>query len=239
MIDDRSGRLSAGQPGPAGRARIARLAVLAALALPGMAKAASCEPTLFPQALAPLEFARVTSAKLPVFHDPEACSRPTGLCPSKAYLVAGDTVISAQTVAGKTCVAFIGARRPTIGWVDAGMLAPLPATPPVVDWAGKWERVLGDAEATIERRGGRVLATLSASAVGANPDNVRTGGADGALAIRGDLAQMSSQGDPDCKVTLRRLGRFLIVNDGASDDANSACGGIGVTMNGVYTRVGP
>jgi hypothetical protein len=218
---------------------LARLLAMAALALPGAARAASCEPTLFPQALAPLGFARVTAAKAPLFHDPEACSRPTGLCPSKAYLVAGNQVLAAQTVAAKTCVAFIRARRATIGWVDAGMLAPLPAAPLAGGWTGKWERTLGDAEARIGRRGGRMRASLSASASGADPGDVRTGGADGVLAITGDRAQLSAQGDPACKVTLRRLGAFLVVDDGATDDANSACGGIGVTMNGVYVRVGP
>ena len=217
----------------------AALLAIVTLVLPGAAWAASCEPSLFPQALSPLGFAHVIAAKLPIFRDPEACSRPTGLCPSKAYLVAGNQVISAQTVAGKTCVAFVNGRRPTIGWVDASMLAPLHATPPVGGWNGKWERILGDAEANIQRRGDRIGASLSASAAGANPSDVRTGGADGDLTIRGDLAQMGPQGDPACKVTLRRLGAFLVVNDGASDDANSACGGVGVTMNGVYARVGP
>jgi hypothetical protein len=209
----------------------------AALAVAGTAHAASCEPSLFPQTL-DLRPARVTAPKAPLFHDPEACSRPAGLCPSKAYLVAGDAVLAAQTEAGKTCVAFIGQKRSTIGWVDASVLTPAAPAPQAGDWTGHWSRTFGDAEATIERKGKRLTASLSASAEGARPDNVRTGGADGDLVPNGDRAELTNSGDAACRVHLRRLGRYLIVNDGADDDANSPCGGIGVTLNGVYVRVG-
>ena len=213
---------------------MAWILALAFLGIAGPACAASCEPTLFPQGLDDLGFARVTAARLQVFRDPEACSRPTGLCPSKAYLVAGDRVVTAQTADGKTCVAFIGPNRATIGWVDARALAAAPASAPSGDWTGTWRRSLGDAEAKIERRGGRLQASLFASAPGSRSGGVRTGGADGELSVRGDRGQLGRQDDPACKVAMRRLGRFLIVNDEASDDANSPCGGMGVTLNGIY-----
>jgi hypothetical protein len=218
--------------------RVTLALALAALALAGQAHAASCEPTLFPQSLDPLGLATVTAPRLPIFLDPEACARPAGLCPSKAYLVAKDRVVTAQTAAGKTCVAFIGPRRATIGWVESKALAVAPVGPPEGDWTGNWRRPLGDADARIERKGRRLQANLSASASGADPGNVRTGGVEGALIVRGERGRIDAQGDPSCTVTLRRLGPFLAVNDGATDDANSPCGGIGVTMNGIYRRGG-
>jgi hypothetical protein len=218
--------------------RLGLALTLGVLVLAGQAHAASCEPTLFPQSLDPLGFARVTTPRLQVFLEPQACSRPTGLCPSKAYLVAGDQVVTAQATAGKTCVAFLGPRRTTIGWVDSKALAALPPAPPAGDWTGRWRRPSGDAEAMIERKGRRLNADLFASAPGSNADNVRTGGARGELIVQDDRARIGEPDDPACKVVLRRLGPFLVVNDGATDDANSDCGGIGVTMNGIYRRGG-
>lgn len=207
----------------------------AALFVAGNAHAASCEPSLFPQTL-DLRRAQTTVSKAALFNDPEACSRPVGVCPSKAYLVAGDAVLAAQTETGKTCVAFIARKRSTIGWVDAAMLGPMPPAPPAVDWTGHWSRSVGDAQATIERKGKSLTASLSASAEGGRSDNVRTGGADGDLMVHGDRAELTNRGDAECRVHLRRIGVYLIINDGASDDANSPCGGIGVTLNGVYVH---
>lgn len=219
-----------------GRVRIViAAAATAALAMATGAQAASCQPYLFPQTL-DLRPARVTTPKAALFHDPEACSRPTGLCPSKAYLLKGNMVLAAQTEAGKTCVAFIGPKRSTFGWVDASALTPASLPPPTGDWTGHWSRTVGDAEASIQHKGKVLSASLSASAQGARRDNVRTGGADGDLVLHGDRADLTNSGDPTCKVRLRRLGPYLILNDGANDDANSDCGGIGVTLNGVYLR---
>ncbi|WP_157134726.1 hypothetical protein [Sphingomonas sp. PAMC 26605] len=213
------------------------LVAAAALFVAGNAHAASCEPSLFPQSLN-LRSARVTAPKAALFNDPEACSRSVGLCRSKAYLVAGDAVLAAQTETGMTCVAFIGRKRSTIGWVDAAALAPMPNAPPAVDWTGHWSRSVGDAEATIERKGKSLSASLSASAEGGRSDNMRTGGADGDLIVHDDRAELTNRGDAKCRVHLRGIGAYLIVNDGASDDANSPCGGIGVTLNGVYVHTG-
>jgi hypothetical protein len=90
------------------RGLIIGLVALGVVSSASVAQAASCEPTLFPQSLDGLAIAQVQAPKLAVFHDPEACSRPTGLCPSKAYLVAGDRVVTAQVEGGYRCVAFVG-----------------------------------------------------------------------------------------------------------------------------------
>jgi len=36
---------------------------------------------------------------------------------------------------------------------------------------------------------------------------------------------------------MKQVGLWLLINDGATDDANSGCGGMGVTFNGIYQRV--
>jgi hypothetical protein len=200
------------------------IGVAAALFVAGNAHAASCEPSLFPQTL-DLRPAQITVSKAALWNDPEACSRPVGVCPSKAYLLAGDAVVAAQTETDKTCVALIARERSTIGWADAAALAPMPPAPPAVDWTGHWSCSVGDAEATIERKGKSLTASLSPSAEGGRSDNVRTGGAVGDLMVHGDRGELTNRGDAGCRVHLRRIGAYLIINDGASDDANSHCGG--------------
>jgi hypothetical protein len=39
-----------------------------------------------------------------------------------------------------------------------------------------------------------------------------------------------------CRVQLRQYGPWLLADDGVSDNSNSACGGMGVTLNGIYRR---
>jgi hypothetical protein len=194
----------------------------------------SCEPSLFPQK-PDVESAMVIAPKLSVFHDPEACSRPSGLCPTNAYLLHGDRVVAAQAANGFRCVAFIGPSRQTTGWVSIAGLVSI-ASPPEGDWSGTWVRRLGDATLVVSLQHGRRIADFQAFAHGSDPSNVRTGGADGILNIIGERAHLTSRSDPSCRVDVRRLGTFLIVSDGASDDANSPCGGMGVSLNGVYVR---
>jgi hypothetical protein len=209
---------------------------VAAIAAATPALAASCEPTLFPQDLAAIQLSTVRTGRLPLFLDPQACGKLTGLCPSRAYLVPGDAVLAAQTADRRRCVAFVGARRVTIGWVDAGGLAPAAEPKDGAPWVGAWARRSGSATLRISRTRQGYRAELSAVARMADPANVHTGGASGALVVTGRTARLDSQDEADCHVALRRIGDLMLVNDGATDDANSACGGIGVTFNGIYSR---
>lgn len=196
----------------------------------------SCEPSLFPQTLEGITVAEVKTGRLPVFLDSEACSRTEGLCPSKSYLVRGDQVIAAQTLDSYRCVAFVGRHRQTTGWVrdDALMPAHVPAS---LEWSGTWVRKLGDATLEITPHHGKYTVVAEATAQGAEPENVRTGGAHGALIIEGDQAKViDTQGGETCQLQLQKIGFLVVANDGASDDANSPCGGMGVSMNGLYVR---
>lgn len=89
----------------------------------------------------------------------------------------------------------------------------------------------------------RYLASaLTNYAVG--PDNIRTGEAQGLLHLDPSSVAVASLGDSksdptSCMVQLRRLGPWLLVNAGTSENANSGCGCISVTFNGVYQRIDP
>jgi hypothetical protein len=200
--------------------------------------AASCEPTLFPQDLAAVRLSVVKVARLPVFLDPEACARSAGVCPSKAYLVQGDQVLAAQAIDLRRCVAFVGSRRVTIGWVDAGALTPNAESQKQTrnPWDGVWTRRTGSATAKISHGANGFRVEMNAFANMAAPSDIHTGSAGGALKVAGEAGHLDSQNDPDCHIDFRRLGDLLLVNDGAGDGANSACGGMGVTFNGIYVR---
>jgi hypothetical protein len=76
-------------------------------------------------------------------------------------------------------------------------------------------------------------------------DNVRTGVAEGKLifATTSSGVRLATFGDAGadrtqvCRVQLRQFGPWLLVDDGVTDNSNSACGGLGVTLNGIYRRL--
>jgi hypothetical protein len=214
------------------------LSFAAAVLVTSAAKAGtpSCEPGLFPQNLAILGFADVTVDRLVVLREAYTCGRPKGLCPSKAYLLRGDRVVAAQVADGFRCIAFDGPRAQTTGWVRADALAPV-TVPVSGPWSGTWIRRTGEATLKITIRGGKPRIAAEATARAGDPDNIRTGGAEGPLTIAGDRAKVTdTQTGEICVLELRKLGSLILANDGASDDGNSPCGGMGVTMNGIYAQ---
>ncbi len=218
----------------------ALVAILIA-AHPALASEPDCDTISFPDSLTDgVSMQKVVAARVGFFHDGDGCPEAGDSCATKAYLVSGDTVVTAQARGAFRCVAFPGTRGQTTGWVRQDALAPAD-TPSTGDWAGKWARLRGSATLTVVRHGAHYQADMLATAHAADPGNVRTGVASGELAIDGAKATMRS-GGPDesdiCTVELRRVGPFLVANDGGTPDANSACDGMGVTLNGIYRRTG-
>jgi hypothetical protein len=202
------------------------------------AAAEACNAYLFPQSVADVTLATVHADRLPLQRDDEGCPSADSKCAGRAYLVAGNQVLVAATHGGYRCVAYWNGKQQTTGWVVADSLIPTPVPAVEGDWVGTWTRIQGDAAFTIRKRGGQYVASgLATYAVRAS--NVRTGAADGTLHINGSIATLTDNSmDPTlpCKVQFRQFGARLLVNDGATDDANSSCGGMGVTFNGIYQR---
>jgi hypothetical protein len=222
--------------------RVTRSAVLVmALALVGLrcAAAEACNAYLFPESVADVSLASVRADRLPMQLDDEGCPSADSRCAGRAYLVAGNTVLVASAHGIYRCVAYSNGKTQTTGWVVGDGLAPLPAPATTGEWAGRWTRLQGDAAFTIRKRGSAYVASgLATYAVHAG--NVRTGTADGTLRMDGAIASLTDDsGDPGspCRVQFRQFGAWLLVNDGATDDANSSCGGMGVTFNGIYRRL--
>ena len=62
-------------------------------------------------------------------------------------------------------------------------------------------------------------------------DNVHVGEIDGRYAPENGMIKYSDGDDEyDCKMTMRLVGRYLVVAD------NLKCGGVNVTFSGVYTK---
>ncbi len=215
------------------------LAALAIAAHPALATELDCDTETFPDSLADgVPMLKVVPVRASFFRAGDGCPEAGDGCAAKGYLVSGDTVVAAQARGAFRCVAFAGPGGQTTGWVRQDVLA-LADSPPAGDWSGSWARVRGSATLKIVRHGAQYVADMLATAHAADPDNVRTGVASGVLAIDGAKAALRS-GGPDegdiCTVELRRVGPFLVANDGGTPDANSACDGMGVTLNGIYRR---
>ena len=172
------------------------------------------------------------------------CPNATDACRDRAYLVPGDQVIAGAVGRGFTCVNYVGAKGgDRAGWVSSANVRrqPTPAAEGA-GWNGTWKRP----EAVIEIKsagGGRTRIEGSATFGAADPDRVRRGAvntgefeadvvASGAevafdVADKGTLAVDKGE-EGDCKVWMRRLGPYLLVDD------DGACGGMGVTFHGIY-----
>jgi hypothetical protein len=180
--------------------------------------------------------------------DAKDCPNATDACRAKAFLVTGDRVIANQTVGAFVCADFIGAKSTSrrSGWLPASAI--VPETPPPIalaDWLGKWSQI----EAAITIEPGSKSGTLSISGDATwgslDPERVKRGavhlgniegitspnGADLSFAMGDSDTLPVDKGDESaCKVWMRRLGAYLLVND------NNNCGGMNVSFGGVYTR---
>ena len=176
------------------------------------------------------------------------CPDASAECRERAYLVTGDPVILGERRGGYLCASYRGAKGDLArtGWIPADAVAAEPPAPVAPgDWLGTWSQ----AEGQIRIKPGEKPGTLSIAGDATwglgDPERVKRGGVNmgeisGTVAPTGDGASFAmgenatlpvTKGDAyDCKVWLRRLGPWLVVED------NLACGGMNVTFRGIYRR---
>jgi hypothetical protein len=174
------------------------------------------------------------------------CPDRTPACADKAYLVPGDRLILSTRHDAFICATYLNTKRNSrTGWLPADAVAYDMAKPIAsTDWFGKWSY----READISVKAGKTGTLLieGAATYGArDPDRVKlgavhTGTIEGEVTPTGDRLSFAigdegtlpvEQGEEfGCKVWMRRLGPWLIVDD------NNNCGGVKVTFRGVYTR---
>jgi hypothetical protein len=189
-----------------------------------------CRNGLFPIETASPALARVVGSGRSYFlGDGNGCPGAAAKCRQKAYVVAGDTLLTGKRQGAFVCVFFPTMQGGTAGWMSAARLKPLPVdkNPPVSAWVGHWK--LWDNE--IDIGSGRTGLTVTGSAYW--PAKVPQGGYDvhegsisGALRQRGNHSR-----EPECNVTFSLVGDFLV-----AADPDGRCGGLNVNFTGVYMR---
>lgn len=209
------------------------------------ANAQGCRSELFPIDVTSVTSAKVNVQKAPVL-DGDVCSMLSDTCKSKAYLLQNDMVLrTSMTRDGYACIAFFNGKRQTTGWVKSTNLTQSPMPSTQGDWAGHWKRLTGGSDITVRRSKNGTYQAEALATYAVTADNVRTGTAQGTLTIAPVRAGISIArfGDTGadrttvCRVQLRQFGAWLLADDGATDDSNSACGGMGVTLSGIYQRM--
>lgn len=174
------------------------------------------------------------------------CPSRAPACAERAYLVPGDRVIISAHSDAFVCATYISARgADRSGFLPADSVTDN-ATAPVTaaGWLGKWSR--DEAGITVKAAKADALRITGEATYGAkDPARVKRGGVNIgeieadvtpagdrlSFAIGSDATLPVDKGDEyACKVWMRRIGPWLIVND------NNNCGGHNVTFRGFYTR---
>lgn len=217
-------------------------------ALPDLATADAMTTALVRQGVAKSYF-----YKGPPTFKAAACPAFSDACRDTAYVVAGDRVIVSGSTGDFLCAHFVAPRKRgdktyqeivRSGWLTGADLAPEPPPKPVA-WTGAWSRV----EATIAISAGSAPGTLNikgdATFGAMDPDRVKRGAVnmgeisgvvtpkDSALSFAmGDKGAIpiASADKSDCKVWMRRVGPWLLVDD------NQQCGGMNVSFRGLYAK---
>ena len=168
------------------------------------------------------------------FHSDEKDECPEGTgCSRKAYVVKGNEVLVNRLRNGFACAWFTPPKgSPTVGWLKATDLeiSVPPTTVGTRPWLGEWIHYENGIEFTDNKLAGFLNVTGNASWKGLG-DNVHVGEIDGRYAPENGMIKYSDGDDEyDCKMTMRLVGRYLVVAD------NLKCGGVNVTFSGVYTK---
>lgn len=155
-------------------------------------------------------------------------------CRKKSFMVGGDEVVVNRTRGDYSCVWYSPkSGSSTVGWIKTSALRfddKLFDVSPRA-WLGEWKYGDNGIEFTNNKLAGNLNVTGNATWVGANPGNVHVGELDGRYEPKDGVINYSDGDDEyDCKVTMRLVGKYLIVAD------NLKCGGVNVSFSGVYTR---
>ena len=158
-------------------------------------------------------------------------------CRLKSYVVPNDEVIVSRELGDFACVWFQPKNgSETVGWLHTEKLSYLPETKDlkINDWIGNWRFYDNSIDIVISKKRGFLGVSGNAVWKGLG-DNVHVGEFnEEEVAPQGNVLKIgeSETEEFDCQVTMRRVGRYLIVAD------NLNCGGANVTFSGVYQNKG-
>lgn len=181
-----------------------------------------------------IAFVKGPKNKRAYFYGDEKDSCPGGAnCRRKSFVVGGDEVLINRGRNGYSCAWYTARNgKPTVGWLRTSDLEfrELLLDSPTKAWLGEWTYYENGIEFTDNKLAGFLNVTGNATWKGLG-DNVHVGEIDGRYSPENGVINYSDGDDEyDCKMTMRLLGRYLIVAD------NLKCGGVNVTFSGVYTK---
>ncbi|MBV9993681.1 MAG: hypothetical protein JO127_00580 [Caulobacteraceae bacterium] len=169
--------------------------------------------------------------RLNFLSDTDGCPSQAASCRQRAYVVAGDLLLTGRSHGAYVCAFFPGRGGGSAGWVPRERLAPAPAaaSPPLTAWLGRWAD--GDDAIALSAKGALLSADGEAywpSAHTSRPGGPNLGELSGAAKPDGGRAVI---GEADgCQAVLTLVGDLLVVAD------NNGCGGMNVSFTGVYRR---
>ena len=218
-----------------------RLWIAFLLALLG-ASAARADPAMcrngdFPAGNPSPGLAKVIGADRLYFQtDTGGCPNETAACRQRAYVVAGNAVLTGQSAGPYVCAFFPNRVGGSAGYVPAARLSPLPvpAAPPLKAWAGHWAN--GDDTIDLKAEGAALVADGAACwpschvSIKQMPGGPNLGDLSGTAAPKGRTVVFTGDDPTGCTAALTLVGDFLSVSD------NGGCGGQNVSFTGVYRR---
>lgn len=154
-------------------------------------------------------------------------------CESKSYVVPEDEVVISRIWNDWAC-AWYSAKKGagTVGWLPIKRIDLIPGTlsPLQNEWLGNW-KYADNSIAIKNGTGGSLTLTGNATWRGLG-DNIHIGELDHKASPAGNILKLGEEDkdELECKVTLRLLGRYMVVSD------NMKCGGANVTFSGVYLK---
>lgn len=221
---------------PISTARLARLAAGAVL-LSWSASAAAidddfCRNGTFPVDHAPFGLATINSSgRTYLMDDRNGCPAGGAICRTRAYVVAGDRLVTGSVRGAHTCAFFPGLGGGTAAWIESRRLRPVVVArrPPLAAWLGRWS---AHGNPTVRFRIRRQKLIVDGDSYWPSPDpspEERPGGPNigsigGTVRTNGNQAR-----EPICNVTFTLLGDFLV-----AADPDMKCGGANVSFSGVY-----
>ena len=218
-----------------------RLGIALLLALLGAAAAradpAMCRNGDFPASNPSPGLAKVVGAgRLYFQNDTGACPSEAAVCRQRAYVVAGNVVLTGQSAGPYICAFFPNRVGGSAGYVPASRLTPLPvpAAPPLRAWVGHWAD--GDDTIDLKAKGAALVADGAACwpschvSLQQAPGGPNVGELTGTATPKGRTVVFTDDDPTGCTATLTLVGDLLSVSD------NGGCGGMNVSFTGVYSR---
>jgi hypothetical protein len=195
-----------------------------------------CRNGFFPRESSAYKLASVKGGKnekVYFYDDDRDCPNDKN-CRTKSYVIPNDEVIVSRNFGRWACAWYQPKKgAETVGWLALDKLEfkETNLNPAQKDWLGKWNYAGNSIEIGKGKTADSLTITGDAFWKGLG-DNVHVGELDESSKPAGNELKIgeSESGEYACKVTMRLLGRYLLVAD------NLHCGGVNVTFSGVYLK---